>query len=164
MKGHFSFFLCSIAAIAALLSSACSRLGQPSGRTESARGQLILFFNYLSTGAYTQAADLFGGDYQPLRDFNPDIDPADLSTLWQIGCQHNGLQCLPVRSAVLNKADGGVYTFTVEFMRPDGSTFILGPCCGATSTEMPPISRFEIRVQEVSPGNYLVIDLPPYMP
>ncbi len=164
MKGAFSFVLCLIAAIAALLSSACSRLGTATGDSQTARGQLILFFKYLSTGAYSQAADLYGGDYGQLQVFNPELNASDRAALWQSGCAHGGLQCLPVRSAVLKNQDAGVSTFTVEFMKPDGSTFVLGPCCGATATEMPPTSQFDIRVQETSPGNYLVIDLPPYMP
>jgi hypothetical protein len=46
----------------------------------------------------------------------------------------------------------------------DGSLFVLGPCCGANETEMPPVSQFEYKVTRDASGQFVVMDLPPYVP
>jgi hypothetical protein len=61
-------------------------------------------------------------------------------------------------------APDGTVTVDVEFSLPDGTLFVLGPCCGATETEMPPVSSFAFRVQRQPDGAYAVLDLPPYVP
>jgi len=38
---------------------------------------------------------------------------------------------------------GDSYVFQVKFNNPDGSLFILGPCCGASETGMPPVSQLK---------------------
>jgi hypothetical protein len=136
----------------------------PSKDTEQAHQTLIAFFDYLDKGEYSQADALYGGGYEALTSFNPNIDPDDHTALWENGCRMSGLQCLTVRSATLKEQRlDGKFVFTVEFSNPDGSPFILGPCCGATPTEMPPQSQFEYTVVEEA-GKFLVMDLPVYMP
>lgn len=56
------------------------------------------------------------------------------------------------------------FIFTVEFANPDGSLFVLGPCCGSTMTDVPPQSRFDFLVMRVPQlGNVLLVQtLPVY--
>ena len=125
---------------------------------------LIDFFKLLNTKQYAEADALYGGDYEQLQVFSSDADPADHATLWANACELAGLQCLPVRTAIFEKLQGDTYFFQVEFSNPDGSLFVLGPCCGANATEMPPVSQFEYRVTRNSNGKFVVMDLPPYVP
>ena len=144
----------------AVLIAACA----PAGDAQTARRTLLEFFDHLANARYDQAVELYGGDYQQLLIFNPEVDPANKSELWRLACRHGGLQCLPVASAVLERQSGDTLTFVVEFRNLDGSLFILGPCCGSTATEMPPRSQFEIRVRKTPQGTHVVMDLPVYVP
>lgn len=129
-----------------------------------AQGALIQFFDLLNAKQYAEADLLYGGDYEQLQIFNSAADPADHAALWSWSCEHAGLQCLKVRTAALKTQQGDTFIFQVEFSNSDGGLFVLGPCCGADETEMPPVSQFEYHVARTSDGTYRVIDLPPYTP
>ena len=137
----------------------------PSTASE-AQGTLTKFFDLLNAKQYADADVLYGGDYEQLKIFSSDTDPAPSghAKLWADACQLAGLQCLEVRSATLKNQQGDTYVFQVEFSNPDGSLFVLGPCCGATETEMPPVSQFEYHVTRQATGTFHVMDLPPYIP
>lgn len=125
---------------------------------------LIKFFDLLNTRQYVEADALYGGDYEQLKVFSADVDPSDHATLWSNACELAGLQCLKVRTATFKILQGDTYVFQVEFSNPNGSPFVLGPCCGANETDMPPVSQFEYRVARNANGKFLVMDLPPYVP
>ena len=131
-----------------------------------AQAVLIKFFELLNSKQYNEADALYGGDYEQLKIFNSDTDPAPSghTKLWADACQLAGLQCLEVRSATFKNLQGDTYIFQVEFSNPDGSLFVLGPCCGANETEMPPISQFEYAVGRNTDHKYVVMNLPPYVP
>ena len=130
-----------------------------------AKLDMINFFVYLNHAEYEQAVNLYGGSYEILEGYNPDIDPASKSELLKAGCEFNGLTCLQLYQANLSdKSSNDEFVFTVSFRNPDGSIFELGPCCGATIEEMPPISQFEIHVKCSSENICQVLDLPPYVP
>jgi hypothetical protein len=125
---------------------------------------LVNFLTLLNTKQYADADPLYGGEYEQLQVFNPEIDPADHVALWTWVCDNQLLQCLPVRSATLKELRGDSYIFQVEFSNPDGSLFVLGPCCGANETEMPPVSQFEYTVSRNAEHHYVVMNTPPYVP
>jgi hypothetical protein len=129
-----------------------------------AQDALIHFLGLLHTKNYADAVPLYGGDYEPLQVFNTEIDPADHAALWAWACDHQLLQCLEVRSVTFQQLVGDSYIFQVEFSNPDGSLFILGPCCGANETEMPPVSQFEYSVARNTDGKFVVMNMPPYVP
>lgn len=131
---------------------------------ELARQTLVAFFGFLNQGQYAEADELYGGDYEVLIYYNPTLDPGAHVALWRNACAINGAQCLLVRTATLKEQAGDVYVFTVEFNKPDGTLFVLGPCCGATETDFPPVSQFEYRVQRTEEGKFVVLDLPVYVP
>ena len=125
---------------------------------------LATFFSLLNEKNYAAAVPLYDGEYESLQVFNPEIDPNDPVTLWTWACENKLLQCLDVRSAGLIHEEGDTYVFQVEFSNPDGSLFVLGPCCGANETEMPPVSQFEYTVMKNAEGKFVVMNLPPYVP
>jgi len=135
----------------------------PSTASE-AQGVLIRFFDLLNSKRYAEADVLYGGDYEQLNVFSADVDPSDDAKLWANACELAGLQCLKVRSATFKILQGDTYVFQVEFSNPDGTLFVLGPCCGSNETEMPPVSQFEYKVARNAAGKFVVMDLPPYVP
>ena len=118
----------------------------------------------LHTKNYADASPLYDSEYEALQVFNPEIGLDGHVALWTWACDHQLLQCLEVRSASFKELRGDTYVFQVEFNNPDGSLFVLGPCCGANETEMPPISHFEFRVSRNTDGKFVVMDIPPYVP
>lgn len=125
---------------------------------------LMAFLTALHNGNYEAAVPLYGGEYEQLQVFNTEIDPTDHVALWTWVCDNQLLQCLEVRTATFTELRGDSYVFQVEFNNPDGSLFVLGPCCGATETEMPPVSQFEYVVSRNADGRYVVMNTPPYVP
>ena len=129
-----------------------------------AQDVLVNFLTLLHTKNYIEAAPLYGGEYEALQVFNPEIDPEDPVALWTWVCDNQLLQCLEVRSATFEELVGDAHIFQVEFSNPDGSLFVLGPCCGATEAEMPPVSQFEFTVTRNADGRFVVLNTPPYVP
>ena len=132
---------------------------------EKARNTLVSFFELLNQREYEKAAALYGGDYQGLRDSNPLLDPQDYVALLINGCEMNGLQCLRVKRIVDEKVvSSAEYHFTVEFLNQDGSLFVRGPCCGGNATDFPPESQFAYTVIRSCAEEFLVVELPAYVP
>ncbi len=129
-----------------------------------AQEALIKFFDLLNSKQYADADVLYGGDYEQLKIFSSDTNPADHTKLWADACQLAGLQCLKVRSAIFKNLQGDTYTFQVEFSNPDGSLFVLGPCCGSSATDMSPVSQYEYYLTRNTNGKFVVMELPPYVP
>ena len=135
----------------------------PSTASEAQR-VLVNFLTSLHTKNYAQAVPLYAGEYESLQVFNPEIDPNDTIALWTWACDNQLLQCLEVRSTTFKELVGDSYVFQVEFNSPDGNLFVLGPCCGANETEMPPVSQFEFTVSRTADGKFVVMNTPPYVP
>lgn len=131
---------------------------------DEAQAVLIDFLSLLHTKQYAQAVPLYGGEYEQLQVFHPGLDPNDPAALWAWVCDQQLLQCLEVRSVSFKEQAGDSYVFQVEFNNPDGSLFVLGPCCGANETEMPPVSQFEFRLTRNAAGEFVVMNTPPYVP
>lgn len=107
---------------------------------------------------------MYAGDISDLQYMNPSIDENDLETLWRNACTINGFQCLPIKRVLnVEKFSLNEYHLQVEFQNPDGSLFVLGPCCGASEEEMPPVSQFDMYVIERD-GDYYVTSLPVLVP
>jgi len=125
---------------------------------------LVKFLTSLHTKNYADAVPLYGGEYDQLQVFNPELDPNDHLALWTWTCDNQLLQCLEVRSTTFKELRGDTYVFQVEFNNPDGSLFVLGPCCGANLTDMPPVSQFEYIVSRNAEHRFVVMNTPPYVP
>lgn len=161
-----SRFLCLILILGAL-ATGCSSTPSESDEADlvAAEQTLSSFLSMLADGKYAEAATLYGGPLDSMQVWNPEIEGGDVAGLLGYGCRSRLLQCLPVRSIVLAESDAsGELIFDVEFSLPDGTPFVRGACCGATSTEMPDQSVFPFRVQPRAGGGFVVLDLPPYVP
>jgi hypothetical protein len=121
------------------------------------------YFDELSTGDYATAAEFYGGSYEVLQGYNPDVDPEDHAALLQRACEANGFQCLPVRSVSITETTDGDFIAVVEFNNPDGSLFSRGPCCGEDEP-VEPETQFIYRVVQNPGGALQVMDLPVYVP
>lgn len=142
-----------------------AELDQTASREAQARSTLVDFYDRLNQGDYDLATGLYGGSYEVLQGYNPGIDPGEKANLLEAGCQFNGLMCLPVMDVTLiEENEPREFVYTVAFTNPDGSQFVLGPCCGATEEEMPPVTLFDVHVTCEDGGPCLVLDLPPYVP
>jgi hypothetical protein len=155
-----------IAACGAIVTACGLSTPVPAGADAAAAEEtLSSFLSMLAGGDYAPGAELYAGALDPMQAWNPEIDAQDVAGLIGYGCESHLLQCLPVRSIVLEgTGPGGEMVFDVEFSLPDGTLFVRGPCCGATSTEMPDQSVFVFRVQPLADGGFVVMDLPPYVP
>ncbi|MBG0771327.1 MAG: hypothetical protein H0S82_06430 [Anaerolineaceae bacterium] len=132
---------------------------------EQARQVLTEFLSALNSGDYASAEKLYGGAYDVLTGYNPDLDPADHAALLERGCTTNGLNCLLLMNATLDQViDNNEFVFTVELQNQDGSRFEIGPCCGEDETNFTPTTEFTFTVIRTIKGQYQVMDLPPYTP
>ncbi len=131
---------------------------------EQASAALQSYFQSLSEGRYADAVNLYGGSYEGLSGFNPDVSLQEHDRLFELGCTVNGLQCLKLNEILQStKLDDDTYQFMVTFTGRDGQVFVLGPCCGADETQMPPVSQFTYTVKRVD-GRFKVMELPVYVP
>ncbi len=130
---------------------------------ELARQTLLAFFALLHEGRYAEAAPLYGGPYDVIRDHNPDISQDDYAALWQAVCTRQTL-CLSVARIVEEKPVApDEFEFVIEFIWRDGTLFKFGPCCGASEAEMPPVWQFPYTVKKID-GQYRVMRGPVYLP
>lgn len=126
---------------------------------------LINFFVLLNHGKYAEATVLYGGSYDLLQGYNPSIDPEDKASLLQSACEMNGFACLQLYEAtIIDRVSEKDFVYQVSFRNPDGSIFKVGPCCGATEEEMPPVRLFDIHVICNTSDECKILDLPPYVP
>ena len=146
-----------------LVLAACS-LVAPKYETKQAEQAATAFFEYLSVGRYTEADAMYAGNYSALVSLSSLIAPDDHIALWKNGCEISGLQCLPIYRILKSKKFSlNEFWLTVEFKDKTGGVFVLGPCCGATAEEMPPVSQFDVYVIERD-GKYYVTSLPVFVP
>ena len=126
---------------------------------------LVEFLQSLHAGEYAQAAQLYGGTYESMANHNPGIDPDNHIALLRNACTINGVQCLQVKSVDLDRQRSATeFVFKVAFLNADGTLFVLGPCCDSTDIDFPPQSMFDFTVTKGAEGQYLVQDMPPYVP
>ena len=126
---------------------------------------LIRFFQHLAAGNYAEAVNLYGGSYDTLADMNPTISAQDHVRLFEQACKFNGHQCgLTVKDVIEEQQISPTeFHYKITFANPDGSLFALGPCCGASPTDEPPVSEFDYTVRKTAAG-YAVQQLPVYVP
>jgi len=152
--------------------SSCSKEPSLSGefprgdnQSRQAAAAFQAFFDHLSAGDYRQAAADYGGEYEVLRSYNPDTDPADRVALLNQACLSNGFQCLRVDEIIAVRENRpGDWLITASFLTDQGRVFSRGPCCVAGEEDQPAESEFTFRVRRDPSGEYLVMDLPVYVP
>ena len=129
------------------------------GNGDRAEDVLMRYFALLHEGEYAQAAELYGGTYDILIDWNPTVDANDHSRLLEMGCTVNGLQCLPVKTlGAQEDSAANRFEFQLQFENPDGSTFMLEPPTVA-QTQV----DFKYTVEQRGDA-FVVLELPVYVP
>lgn len=159
-----------IVALALMLATcaAPTPVAQAPSDLENAQQTLIDFFSLLSNGDYEGAVQRFADDpetafYETAQRNNVDVDPSDHAALMEAACTYQ-LRCMEILNVVSGEQISDTeFIFTVEFANPDGTLFVLGPCCGSVETEMPPVSQFEYRVEKMG-SEFLVHGSPVYVP
>jgi len=118
------------------------------------------FLSAMRSGRYDDAAALYAGSYEVLRDWNPTVDPNNHEALLEAACDFQLLCGLEVERVLPGLIDANEYDFYLEFTQ-DGEPLSLGPCCGDDSTE--PQTQFQFQVISTDDG-YKVLTLPVYVP
>ena len=87
------------------------------------------------------------------------------AALLKLACLTNGFQCLPVDEiAAVRENPPGEWLITASLLTDQGEVFSRGTCCGAEEGDHPAETEFTFRVKKVPSGEYLVMDLPVYVP
>ena len=141
--------------------AACTRA--PAAEVGHARDTLLEYFEALHAGEHQRVVELYGGSYELLQEWNPNVDPEDHELLFWYACNVNGLVCLQIKDIVREDRVGDGFVLTVEFQQNNGELFVLGPCCGASDEGNPSQSQFDFMVRKME-GRYKVLDLPVYTP
>jgi hypothetical protein len=130
----------------------------------AARAALTAYLEHLNEGRFEEAVKYYGGSYEELVYFNPDIDQSDHASLFEAACTINGMVCLPLMNVVDEaQISSAEFRITVELKDEDGKQFVFGPCCGADPAEEPPQTQFLYTVLKVD-GEFLVQEPPIYVP
>jgi len=125
------------------------------------REALEAFLAAVHDGDFRTAAVLYGGSYESMADWNPQVDPSDAPGLFEAACTHQ-LRCeLAVRRVLAGSIQPDEHTFYLEFQTDDGQLWSLGPCCG--DTEAPTLSQFPFVVSRTA-GGWRVLTPPIYTP
>jgi hypothetical protein len=126
---------------------------------EAARDLLVRYFKLLHDGYYDEAVKLYGGSYDMLAEWNPDVPANHYGQLLAAACDAQ-LRCLGVSRVVYAKAlSTSQFEFAVEFKNDDGTTFERKACCGSSG---PPNSQFTYTVEKRG-GEMRVLGLPVYV-
>jgi len=154
------FFVASCTAQQSMLPSA-----NTSSEEQLALEFLVNFLASLHNGKYAEAAQLYGGSYETMIDQNPSVNPNDHAALMQNACILNGMQCLQVKSANLEKIVSKTeFVFKVDFLKDDGMLFELEACCGGDEADFSPQSEFYFTVIKVDNHKFTSMDTPPFSP
>lgn len=133
----------------------------------SQKDVLVDFFYALSKKDYEKADSLFNFSDENVEFLSTFVDPVQDVPLLENYCNVMGT-CLPIGSIqdgdpAFNNSSPNKKYYVVTFINNDGSDFVLGPCCGASESEMP--SKTEFTYEVVKVGNeYKVNTLPLYRP
>lgn len=168
MKKPYYFFL--IGALFLVLSGCASgktATDQAAAELTAAETVLTAFFGDLASGLFDEAVPKFAPEENDPEAWN-----------WLAGFGEDGAEgrdrvlknycaavgtCLPAKVVSSVSEEAGTFVFKVQFLKPDGGIFVLGPCCGASEEEMPSRDTFDYIVKKID-GTYKVITPPQYVP
>jgi hypothetical protein len=165
------FFKVFIVLLAVFFMTGCEKtpLNQSKNTVEDtvvAQNTLIAFFNYLNDDKFDKAVELFeptGIDsWEWLANFSPEEERDNKPLVLKNYCLATQT-CLKANVLNIKKQTENDYILSVQFIKKDNNTFVLGPCCGATEEEMPSMDKFDYNVKKVN--NLFKVATPPvYVP
>lgn len=111
------------------------------------------FYTALHDGRYNAASQLYGGNYDLLRGYNPYTDPNDKAGLLNAACTQNGFQCLrPAALYSVGETSDRNLVFELSFLRSNGNLY----------KDRNGRTEFPVTVRIGNDGRYRVQELPPY--
>jgi hypothetical protein len=131
----------------------------------TAEGALITFFDYLSKNEFAKASKLFSSDeadWESLKVYSPIEETSNKAKVLENYCKAT-LTCLKAKVLDVKEVANGEYNLVVQFLNNDGTTYIFGPCCGATEKEKPSKDKFDYTVKKIN-SMFKVITPPLYRP
>ena len=141
--------------------TAADQLAMATADLQQARTTLTTYFSALHAGRYAEVTKYYGGGYEVLSSWQPNLNPNDHMRLFKNACLSGRLMCLEVRAVVQEEVvSPSEFKFVVEFKNEDGSLFVRGPCCGASETAMPSQFQFPYLVVKTWNDRFLVQGLP----
>lgn len=145
--------------------TAADQLATATADLQQARTTLTTYFSALHAGRYAEVTKYYGGGYEVLSSWQPNLNPNDHMRLFKNACLSGRLMCLEVRAVVQEEVvSPSEFKFVVEFKSEDGSLFVRGPCCGVSETAMPSQFQFPYLVVKAVGDRFLVQGLPVYVP
>jgi len=145
--------------------TAADQLAMATADLQQARTTLTTYFSALHAGRYAEVTKYYGGGYEVLSSWQPNLNPNDHMRLFKNACLSGRLMCLEVRAVVQEEVvSPSEFKFVVEFKNEDGSLFVHSPCCGALETAMPSQFQFPYLVVKAWNDRFLVQGLPVYTP
>ncbi len=168
-KAMFSAIILPVAII--LIFSGCGKtpINQSTSKSNDlniAQNTLLAFFDSLKNEEFDKAVELFepvGLDsWEWLENFSPAEERNNKALVLKNYCRATGT-CLEANILKVEQNNENEFILSVEFLHDDGEVFVLGPCCGATEEEMPPVSKFDFRIHKN--GDLFKVSTPPvYVP
>lgn len=125
---------------------------------DQARAALKAHLNALQAGRYTDAAALFGGTNELVKQWFPDGNPNNIAGLLEQGCTTLLFRCAKVR--VINKGvatSATQFTFLVQFNTPEGNLLTM------QLPQSTPVSQFSFDVRKDG-KRFVVESMPLYLP
>jgi len=112
---------------------------------------LQAYFNSLYEENYDQVVNYYGGTYELLQGYNPQIDSNDHAALFKAYIEINGGQLVKIDSIIKNKEIrmNEEYSFELTFIDKEGNSFREG------MVYMYSVNKID--------GQYKVMELPPYL-
>ena len=154
MQKKLNFFAILLPMTIILIFSGCGKtaINQSTNKSNDfniAKNTLLAFFDFLKDEKFDKAVELFeptGLDsWEWLENFSPSEEKNNKALVLKNYCRSTGT-CLEANILKVEQNNENEFILSVEFLHDDGELFVLGPCCGATEEEMPPISKFDFRI------------------
>lgn len=132
--------------------------------SQKAATTLTTFFDYLNKNEFDKAVSLTDPNDTSFWDAVKIYaqDAKDMPGILKNYCTATQT-CLQANVTKITPGANGEYKLAVQFLNKDGTTYIFGPCCGATEEEMPSVSTFDFTVKKIN-GIFKVTTPPLYRP
>ncbi len=144
------------------------KISSEQDESTKAEDALVSFFTHLENQDFEKALLFFElddpvNDWEGLESFSPlTEDRRSKANVLKNYCEATGT-CLEARVIETKKGNNDTYDLVIQFKNPDGSTFVLEPCCGATEEEMPAQDKFDFKVKKIN-NDLKVTTAPVYRP
>jgi hypothetical protein len=118
--------------------------------SDTPKGTLKLYFDALNKEDFDSVTRLYGGSYETLQGYNPNIDANNMIELMKSYCTINGGQIVNIDKIVSEeKKSEEEYIFKLTLKNKDGTPFQNG-------------KKYNYTVKNIE-GHFTVLDLPPYL-